>query len=1551
MADNNIGLDLSAFANLDKKPIAPDNTSEQFYRGDPVKTQTPSTRPSVMDGFNETLLKNAQEIGPSPTISKSYPKDLTEKYKGTAAYSPWMDPTADNESTAAKNWSTWDAIGTGLSGMLDNALYAGKQYAMFYPRLGRAIVSLDASLLNPNEAEIAAAGEEQKRISKQNPIFYDPGSEDDIFSKQFLSETLQSTGFTFGTMGAFVAENAIFGGMGKVLPKLFKIGAANSSMRLAEIGDEAINLGKGELSLTEQTKNLLQNGPAGRLGSKTLWDKALAAGSKLPFLDGLADAGKLMQIGAKSGLTTGELTMIGLGGLRRGVSEWNFASSEAVVESGGVYGETYDMLYDKYQKAGIEVTPEIQDQIRKDAMSAATKDYAVNVAILGITNKIMFTNLFRSFGTDSKFINLLTKEGERTLSVMGETEGGKMLAKSLPKSFLGVLGNRKDIIEKFGKQVYRKELGKDLIRGLSKFEINEGIQENLQEGTSVAIKKYYSDLYDKDVASWGDSFAEGVSSQFNKKGLKTFLSGALMGFFTRPITGAIQTAKESFDEYREKRANPNHVNSLKSTLNELNTFYQDPKKVLYEPIKAIKEQVTFNTQMAKASAQGQKYDYFNNKDSAIIKLALYAKNTGTFDTFKDFIKGYGSNFSEKEFKEATGIDIKDTKYNSVQEYTNELAETLDRYGELHDKYTDMYSNHLSLETLTSDPYRKQRYAFNQMALKNAIHTVAFNEAKAQASTIRAADISRKVSQVEGIGNAAASTFNNITSYSKSQDSLRILENELKILKETPGKDDVTKQAIKDKQEEIKLLKDWNSSAYEEVVDKENEDEKTYLPFNVRALSEASKDKLVETLTKYYQLKNKQNGITAPIKIQDVKKILNDVNDYQKLTDDTKDYIDAVNLLSDPNKFVKFAINHRSALVAAFARTAHDTYKELESQSGLFEEYIKNNPADLEQLLSIAKSPFNAYDSMDTVLKAIDNINKLAIDQNKKTQEENEIKQKEILEELEKKAAEAAERIKQYEEDKRRAAGQNLAIFSTEEQNDFILSHYDYSDDEKYMERFFTSVKNNEKVVTDKIPISKIVKSFKKASENDLTDDDLYGYLIQYEQALWASENPTQAKAQTNSAQRAATTTTVVKKIKNLVGQKVSVKGRKGTIIVEDDTYYVKFDDNASLQVPLGNVEEGPTVFNWKTDLATGAMVAYETNPEDFITLDDYPEITLLDDNLTEEEQEITGVTRNSKTVRIQDISHNVEYIDNDTIKIDGKDFTVVREDSGEIVQLTHKKGKRNIIFTKNDMYNDPTGLAAEHISLAEQFFLQHTPASDISNEEYDAMLQQVENEGDPEEDIIVGSRRIKGKKTPSALERDLQIEEIMFDMTDEQYQIFDQIFQAVDNTALDKLSTEDKENIKNWALDTIKKLSKLDALEPIAFLTDLIINPLSKSNNEFNNRDNSTKRVNKKKNKANDGTKKAEPSTGEQGSESEIQGGSITGAAGEVEGMYNKKEVKVKIDDLVSTEPTSIYTQEETAEAKRMYKFSKKSYKQNLSKTEKPETDPFEDSDLLTCFN
>lgn len=1536
---NDIGLDLSAF---NVKDVAPDNRTEQFYRADPVRVQPPSAPSNVLDGFDNAVNSVAEKSIISPTQTIYYPKELTEKYKGTAAYSPWMDPYADNESVAAKNWGVWDAIGTGFSGMLDNALHAGKQYAMFYPRLGRAITLGNLSALNPSEADIAVTSKELQQIHAKNPIYYDPGSNtDDIFSRQFLSETLQSTGFTFGTMGAFVAESALTGGMFKLLPKLFKIGAANSSVRLAELGKDAINVGSNEINLTQQTQNLLRNGPAGRLGSKNFWDKTLNAASKLPFLDGLADAGKLMKIGSKSGLTLGELNMIGLGGLKNGVSQWNFASSEAVVESGDTYGSVYDMLYDKYEKDGVEITPEIQDEIRKTAMSAATKDYAINVAILGVTNKIMFNNMFRSFGTDSKFIKLLAGEGERVLSVLGKTEGGRTLAKSMPKSFWGVIGNKKDIVATFGetlgKQIYRRELAKNFIKGVSKFEINEGIQENLQEGTSVALKKYYSDIYDRGVASWGDSFAEGVSSQFTKTGLKTFLSGALMGFFTHPVTGAVESAKRTYDESRAKKGDPNHVDALTSTLNELNTFYANPEKVLKESVRAIKEQADLNTGMARGAAQNQKYDYFNNHDSSLIKLALYAKNTGTFETFKEFIKAYNSEYTAAEFKEATGIDIKETKHGSVQAFTNDLVGKLDRFGELHDKYTDMYSNHLSLDTLTSDPYRKQRYAFTQMAIRNAINIVAFNEAKAEASTRRAADISRKVSEIEAIGNAAASTFNNVTSYDKAQDSLRILQNELKILKESPDKSDETKKVILEKEEEIKHLTDWTKLAYQETVNADNE--KVFVPLNVRALSPETKNKLVETLSNYYNLKNKQSGTATPIKLQSVAKVLTDINDYQKLSEDTKEYIDAVNLLSDPKNFTTFAINHRSASVAAFARVAHDTYKELEGQSGVFEQYLKDNPKDLDTLLSIANSPFNAYDSMHVVYKAIENINNLTEKQNEKYAQEAE-------EDLQKRKEAALEVLEKAQEDQKRRAGVNLAALSEKEQLEFIEEHYKMSDEGDFIDRSYISPFSNEKVVTHRIPLDNIVKNYKKKSIDDLTEDELVDYLIQYEQDIWKSQNPSQGKTSTNEANRSATTSGLAKKIRNLVGQKVSVKGRKGEIVVEDGKYIVKFDDNADDTLELGPEETQPIVFSWRLDEATSKMVAEEVDPSASLSLDNFPDITLLDDNLTEDAQEITGVTRNSKTVRVQDISHNVEYVDENNIKIDGKQFVVVRDEEQNIMTLQYKKGNKNIIYNREDMFNDPTGLAAEHISLAEQFFFQ---IADFTDERLDAMLQQLENETTAEEGKTITSKKKRTKTTLSEEERQTRIENIVSDLTDDQVDIYDKLLQAKNNEDLENISLEDRENIKSWALDAIKKLSKLDASDEIAFLTDIIINPLSKVTNEFNNRDGSTKRVTKKESKTSDGSKKTKSNAGKQSDTSEVTGNTITGAAGEVEKMYDKKEIKVELTELISLDSPSLFTQSATDKAKSTYKFTKKSYKENLSKTEKPKTDPFEDSDLQIC--
>ena len=186
----------------------PDDNGDKLRADNSIPSAAIQSSTEDPNLLNNLFLTRAQESKESPVIRKEYPKELTEKYKGTAAYSPWMNPYADNEKVAAENWTKWDAVSTGLAGMLDNAKLAGFEYAKGWSRAGRALFNLDASYLMPNEAEMAVINQQQKSVQARHPIYYSPNTQDDIFSRQFLSEALQNTGFTFGTLAGFAVETA-----------------------------------------------------------------------------------------------------------------------------------------------------------------------------------------------------------------------------------------------------------------------------------------------------------------------------------------------------------------------------------------------------------------------------------------------------------------------------------------------------------------------------------------------------------------------------------------------------------------------------------------------------------------------------------------------------------------------------------------------------------------------------------------------------------------------------------------------------------------------------------------------------------------------------------------------------------------------------------------------------------------------------------------------------------------------------------------------------------------------------------------------------------------------------------------------------------------------------------------------------------------------------------------------------------------------------------------------------------------------------------------------
>lgn len=1506
------------------------------------RQRTSSTSPTKPLEYNPDLVSNfyKESVRSEPqglrNIEQSYDSQLFEKYKGTAAYTPWMDPYADNESVAAENWSKWDAVSTGLSGLLDNAKLGGFEYAKGWSRAGRALITLDGSYLTPSEEELSLISEEQRQTGINNPIYYKPGTHDDIISRQFLSEALQNSGFTFGTLAGFAADVALFRGIGVVgskLPLLFKAGIESKSIQMASEVGTLSNVAGKEMILEETARNMIKNGGAGALGGKTLYDQALNVASHVPILGALAETGKVIQgqqvARASLGIvpmTSQEVARIGRGGLMRAYQEWNFAASEAAIEAGGTYGDVYDTNYNTYlDKNGKDPTGYDLQNIRDNAMKAAGTGYATNMAVLAVMNKIQFGNIFRKFGVDSKYMNLLNNESSRYMAVLGKDKAGKMLAKTYTRGYFGAISNAGDIKRLFGNAVLAKEITRDFIKGASKFELTEGIQENIQEGTNNALKKHYADLYNNDVASWSDSFQEGVDSQATKTGFKTFLQGAITGFFVSPITGAASALSDKLG------GNAQHREALRSTLDSMNHFAMDPTKVLQDHVKMIKEQSIFNRAMAQSASVNRKYDYFNNKSSALIQQAMNAKKTGTFKAFKTLLSSYGSEFDNDSFEQATGISVGEFDMDSPSHFIGSLIKKLDRYAEIYDKYSDMFSHHFDITTYGDDAFAKQKYSIAKSAIQDAIQTIAFNEAKAEDATVRSGEIVRNISQKnKSIGQAATSTFNNITDHTNGELQVNILANELKILEETTGpKTKETLDLIEDKKQELTLLRQWNEEAYEEVEDPENPGETLNFPLSVDAIDDQKKRTLTNILSRYYEIKNKQMDVKTPIVESEMNDIIMDINDYQKLTKDVRGYIDAVNLLSDPGNAVNYIHNIQSARVSAFARNVHSEYLRLAETSGIFEQYIKDNPEDMQELLNLARSPFVDLNSMTKIYDHYGKINEMVEKANVKAMEDHQKMMQNLI----------------------LAAPVNIALMSEDEIKDFADSHY-YLNDTDEIIRFYTNV-DGEEIETNTVSPDEIKDYFgEDFIMADISNLEVLQFVTQYEQALYDIDNPS-VNSRSQAGHKKQTIINETRKLKNLVGKTFLFLGEEAKLDLEDGKYILTYDDGSI--TTLGSDPESEQDYVWEFNPKTGTYRLIDQSNQ--LTVQDFVGLELSDVSLTPEEIALTGI--NSNVIMMRDFF--VEYVSEEEVIIDGSVYLVDRDPStGEVLSLYTEDGSSIIEYTSEAAQKDPTGADANHIALVDIFLnVQNKAPEDFTDEELDAALLEASLLS-LESDRLIGAA-IREKE--DYINSQKRAEELMGDgVSDDIIIIFDKFLTPKTRKTMSETEIDD---LFSWGTETLAELKALDPKNKneviqnlIDYLSKQVVNPIVRKNRRKNGIKSVTKspgKSSKKKTTTVKVTRKTKSKKGEPSTPKNERVKSIKEARKHIEKLFDKmeREIAVKIDVLKPGSQLNMFSESNLEDAVSFSKYNMKRSDENLLSGLNPKIEnPFEDNDLLdglTC--
>lgn len=1280
---------------------------------------------ALTDSFNNTKIE-------TPTFKlQSYDPKLKERYRGDASlYNDYFDPHADNERVAYENWDKMDALGAGLGGFIDNFQHAYRESALTWPRMGKALFNMDFQYLMPSEKDLAKMAMEEEKMRLENPIFYAPGTEDDFLTKGFMAETFQNLGFTFGTMAELVTEwgvtAAVSAGLtasgagapaaGAVITaeaaattaKLGRIASIWQKMGRFFVGTALDDVAKAGTKVAENvaddiaisgTKKTMSKTVADDVASTTLgpkgaggvdvWDNALKVASKAPVFGNFADAARVIRMGRNGALTTSELTKIGAGALRRGFAEWQMAAGEASIEAGGNYSQIVRNLTDEYAKKNNGDLPMGEDlkQIKDMAMASATSDFGTNVAILAVMNKMMFGNMVRKFFPDSKTVvalrSALMKDMAEEAGVLAvKNAAGK--TKLYQKGLLGTLGLAPAIAEHATWKVASWEFGKSVLKGATRFQVLEGLQENLQEGTNEYLVDYYTDLYKGDVASWNNSFSEAVDSQMTKRGAKTFLMGAMTGMFVNPVVNTAQyvAGATGINPQLQK-----HRQSVATSIQKMNAFFDsDHKNVLSETIKNIKLQNAYNDGMVEALTLQDRLQYENNKDSALIQAVMHARRTGTMDYLTSFIKASGDNMSDAEFKEAFKYTPQELGKSSASDVMTGISNSVKRFSDIYEKNLTRFGLYLSMEDYIKDPAARQKFGIKRNALLDAIETVSFMEAKGEQAVVRQKGIFQKIAGFQTIGNSLSGSFNALVEPDDLQEHMLIAENELKILQEGEQTEQ-TKKLIDSKQEELDTLGMIMAFMYTPTKTADPKDpSKTINAYelNTRFKSDPLFKKLMAPmLAKYLQLKNDQNGIKTVVSEQEVTEAMDDIFDYIMLGKDHAEYVSALNLLNDPETFTNQIIKFQDARAGAYGRLIYDQYQKLGDISEVAREWIDapEQKKMLDDLLAFSKRPSGTYESFNQLVslqKALGEksnelmAGKAAADKQKKDEQDAEIARKQAISD---KSKDYVDIIALYENPATR--DEALQYMAMRYDLDDLKNNFPFAStnpDERVVVRYYIGP-NGEKIAfpaAQRIPLTAEVYPYDTNNEKILDEDGqhspvqikldnfhaVFNYLLEVEYSNFFNKTGNEVNI---NAQQTADTVQLVDnekdKLINHVGSRVVLDGVSGMLDIVDNEFVVIYDNGVMASIaPVGE----DVVFSSFTDLS----LSYTKQP---------------DSN--------QGIISNSPAAKVDVQESGVMTLEMSTktpdqVIINGVTWSIDRNQQGDIIGFnrttTTKKGKRKV---------------------------------------------------------------------------------------------------------------------------------------------------------------------------------------------------------------------------------------------------------------------------------
>ena len=967
-------------------------SSVNFDRYAHKSTSSSNPLGDFLTKFNSAPVDLAQQIRPIGFNAESVG---LKKYINSPNFKELgIELDDSNEERYGLNQSLGDVLSNGFTGARKLAAVGFVDTWKGFGRIIDAISSRDWSKIHGDAASMLELDNEIKDIMDEYPIYATKQGTDTFWNRETAGNFLQQSGFAVGAGLSMASEHlltkAIEAGLvasGVGAPAAVAIEGAVDAQTVANVGRFAriMNRSKEFFDAAKNFKALKKIGD--------LWkeDKLVTTfieglGKKLPGVDMAVDMNQVWRAGKTAGITGGEiawdLTKVGAGGIKRLLSESNFAFSEARMEAAGTYSDLYSKLQADYLNTyGVQASEEQLKKMSAVSMEAADKNFNFNSALLAISNRIAFDNVFKNSKSTQ---NILAKYGldgaiENRLTVKGVLKGTEIEATQLyKKGNLGTIGQLGKVAEDFGTKKALQVGAGSILKNITKFETTEGIQELLQEGSNVYFQDYYSKAYQASInpdykPDLKSSLDKAIDSQVNMQGLKTFMSGALTGLILHGPTvlggKALKYGNEKIVDYN-KIKNLSAEERIKYQENKLaakdedekhynvfNAYAKDPSSFFSEAVKNLNLQKEGTTVLDEAAKLGDKFSYENLRTDTLHGFIAASIRNNTHEAFLDTLKAYGDKFTKEEFEKAfVGIEYSSENKKSATDYTSKIIGSVESYIKTWNKLQDRYGNRANPNRFKFGSKEWFKESIRKKTLNDVIELLSGNESKAVDALDRATSIFQRVSGNKALGTSLNSAFQILGSETNLENEIDTLSAEIKLSKSQLSAEGLSAEDKKKIQEQLEIketqlehLKNWNLHDWNLT--------------KVELVKEADVNKSLAAFKGYLQSKNKQAGKNIVVNNKDVDDHFLDLTDYIKLNDKSKQYVDAINFLADEKNF--------TALHDRMTNGARNAYFELLGQAGI--EHIKNNSELNESFILSIHDTHSVYDKDGNLIGVYDTL--------------------------------------------------------------------------------------------------------------------------------------------------------------------------------------------------------------------------------------------------------------------------------------------------------------------------------------------------------------------------------------------------------------------------------------------------------------------------------------------------------------------------------------------------------------------------------------------------